>query len=461
MKKVCFLPSSKLYLALIQFWESTKMKAKTFKCGIHPPELKKTAESRISEIPLPPTVVMPLRQHIGAPLQPRVAKGDRVITGQLLADSDSFVAAPVHSSVTGTVKNIGIYPTSLSPAETCIEIETQPDEEFAFSADDADGSRLEKTEIIKRIRAAGIVGMGGAAFPTAVKLSPPAENPIDTVILNGCECEPYLTADHALMIAEPGKIVRGLDLLVRALGASRGIIGIEDNKPDALARMAEAAAGHSLISVQSLRTKYPQGAEKMLIDALLHRRVPAGGLPFHVGVIVSNVATALAVCEAVEEHKPLYSRVLTVSGDVESGANFRARVGTRFSFIFEHLGLQEADFCRIICGGPMMGVAQFSSEVPVSKATSGILLLKTAPDNIEYTCINCSACVSHCPMFLLPTRIARFARHGMWDQAAGLGAMNCIECGSCAFACPAHIPLVQWLRVTKARLQEKKSEERK
>jgi len=434
-----------------------KMKRLTFKKGIHPKEFKQITENlEIKEVPVPPKIIIPIRQHIGAPLNPVVKKGDRVKTGQIIADSEAFVSAPVHSSCTGIVKNIGDYPTPLSPSDTCIEIETEEKEEFDFDLNsNIDYKSLSKQEILKLIRRAGIVGMGGAAFPAAVKFTPPKDIHIDTVILNGCECEPYLTSDYRTMLEFPEKILEGLKIIMRAAEAERGIIGIEDNKPDAIEKMSQLADNESKINVQAVKTKYPQGAEKMLVSALTGRKIPPGALPFSIGVVVSNVGTAAAIYDAVVKNIPLYKRVLTITGEVlENPANLLVRVGTPFSFLFDYIGGFSDEVTKLILGGPMMGIAQFTPDVGITKATSGILVMGKRRVGKEFNCINCAECVNHCPMFLVPTKIVRFAKSEIWDKAEDYGAMNCIECGSCSYMCPSNIPLVHWIRVAKSKITE-------
>jgi len=437
------------------------LKTRTFKQGIHPEEFKELSENlAIQEAPLPPRVIIPLRQHIGAPLQPLVAKGDRVKTGQVIARSDAFVSVPVHSSVTGVVKNVGNAPSPLAASDTCIEIQTEEIEELDFDpAVVVDYQSLSTKRIVDSIRQAGIVGMGGAAFPTAVKFIPPEGVKIHTVVLNGCECEPFLTADHRLMLEAGEKIVFGLKIIMKAVAAEKAIIGIETNKSDAIGKLTELCKDEPSIRVRAVKTKYPQGAEKMLIDAVLGIRVPPGKLPLHVGVVVSNVGTAAAVYEAVVKKIPLYKRVVTLSGDaLLRPANLLVRIGTPFSFLFEHLGGFSQEVGKILLGGPMMGVTQFNPEVGVTKATSGILVVGKSKPRKEYNCINCAECVHNCPMFLVPTKIARYARNDIWDKAEEYGALNCIECGCCSFVCPSNIPLVHWIRVAKNRITEIKKE---
>jgi len=440
------------------------MRTLTFKRGVHPRESKEFSQHlAIEEIPVPPKVIIPLNQHTGAPLEPLVQKGDRVKTGQILADSEAFFAAPVHSSVTGVVKNVGNYPSPVSPFGLGVEIQTEAEEEFDFDPEtNQDYLSLDREKIVDLIKAGGIVGLGGAAFPAAVKFSPPPGTIIDNVILNGCECEPYLTSDHRLMLEYPEKIITGFKIIMKAVNSKRGIIGIEDNKPDAIEKIHECLMGEPNIDVQPLKTKYPQGAEKMLINAIVGRRIPPGQLPFQVGVLVSNVGTAAAVYDAVVKKIPLYKRVITLTGDALSrSANLMVRIGTSFSYLFDHLGGFSNEVDKIIMGGPMMGVGQTDTEVGVIKATSGILVMQKQKRSKEYNCINCSECVYHCPMILVPTRIVRFAKAEIWERADEFGAMDCIECGCCAYVCPSKIPLVHWIRVAKARLTDKKKKPEK
>jgi len=432
-----------------------KMKPKTFKKGIHPQEFKTLTEDKAIQIlPIPPKVIIPVNQHIGAPLEPLVQKGDKVKTGQVIADKQAFVAAPVHSSITGTVKSVAEFPTALSPADTCIEIEADETEEYDFTEPpEIDYLSMDKKEIIDLIRQGGIVGMGGAAFPASVKFSPPPDQQIDTILLNGCECEPYLTSDHRLMLESPDRIIAGLKIIMKATGAETGIIGIETNKTDAIEKLNQLVETESNIRVQPVKTKYPQGAEKMLIDAVIGRKVPPGALPFNVGAVVSNVGTAAAIYDVIAKGKPLYERVVTLTGDaLSNSANLLVRIGTPLSFIFEYLGGLAEDVKKVLIGGPMMGVAQFNTDIGVSKACSGILVTRNDIRKKEYNCINCCKCVYNCPMFLVPTKIVRYAKTEIWDKAKDFGAPHCIECGTCSYVCPSNIPLVQWIRVAKRKI---------
>lgn len=314
-------------------------------------------------------------------------------------------------------------------------------------------------EITEVLRTCGLVGLGGAAFPTHVKLSPPPEKKIDTLILNGCECEPYLTADHRLMLECPEAVVLGARIFMKALGVTRAFIGIENNKPDAIQLMTKAAAQFPEITVVPLKTKYPQGAEKSLISAITRRTVPAGGLPMDVGVVVNNVATALASAEAVIKRKPLLERVVTVTGDgIKEPKNVVAWIGTPLKELISFCGGLTEDCYQLIMGGPMMGKAQYSLDVPIVKATSGILCLRqeSVLKEVEHACIKCGKCVNVCPQHLVPTRLVSLTKNEKLEAADAGGILNCVECGSCAYVCPAHIPLVQWLKIGKYNVNEQK-----
>lgn len=428
------------------------MGAANFRGGVHPEHRKElTASLAITAATIPRKVVIPLQQHIGAPCEPLVKVGDAVKVGQMIGDSEAFVSAPVHASISGTVAAIEPYNHPLGRKVTAIIIEGDGRDEWCSELEPVEKvDDLSPEEIRARIRSAGIVGLGGAAFPAHVKLSPPEGKAIDTVIINGAECEPYLTADHRLMLERPEDIVFGLEVIMKALGAGRGIIGIEDNKPDALRVMRQAIEGKSDMSVVALKTKYPQGAEKMLILATTRRRVPSGGLPLDVGVVNHNVGTTVAIAEAVRKGKPLIERVVTVTGEgVKRPANLMVRLGTLAGDLLEYCGGLREDTCKLIMGGPMMGLAQPTADFPVVKGTSGILAL-TAEEAAVYengSCIRCASCVKACPINLVPTFIAQAAEHGLFDRAEKLHAADCIECGCCSYICPAGIPLTQWIRI--------------
>lgn len=441
------------------------MKLATFKKGIHPSESKEqTAGKEIVNMDLPDEVFIPLQQHIGAPCQPLVEKGQEVKTGQLIGDTDAFVSSPVHSSITGTVKRIGLHLHPLGTRVQMIQIERnkEKEEEWDLLDHPADWKSAPVDELKTIIRKAGIVGMGGATFPTHVKLSPPADKKIDSFVLNGVECEPYLTSDDRIMIEDTDKILEGMAILIRVLGNPKGYIGIENNKPEAIAKMQQRVSdlGYSF-EVVPLQVKYPQGAEKMLIEAVLGRTVPAGALPMDVGVVVNNVATAMAVRDAVVEGKPLIERVVTVSGDaVNDPVNVRARIGTSFEKLVERAGGVSPEVKEVFQGGPMMGISLYDFSAPIIKGSGGIVCVTEPRGTAEsYPCIRCNTCISVCPVNLMPTRIARFSEMDKEVDAGEIGLMSCIECGSCAFVCPSHIPLVQWIRVGKLKLNERRRKE--
>lgn len=436
------------------------MRSKGFRGGAHPPEEKHwTEQSSIQDLPLPEKVIIPLQQHLGAPAQPVVEKGDTVKTGQPVGKTDTFVSVPCHASVSGTVTAIEPYPHPLGMDLLSIVIESDGKDTWmnTFPADPR-YMDLSVEEMKKRIHGAGIAGLGGAAFPTHVKLSPPPEKPIDTVLLNGAECEPYLTADHRLMLEKSREILNGLRIIMKILGVRKAVIGIEKNKPDAIQVMRHYTFSDKNISVLPLKVKYPQGAEKQLIKAATGREVPSQKLPMEVGCLVHNVGTALAIFEAVSSCKPLIERVVTVTGPgIRTPKNIRVRIGTPFRNVIAFCDGYTDTAAKIINGGPMMGIAQYTDEVPVIKGTSGIVVLdkKTATLRNEHPCIACARCVEICPMRLLPNRIANFAEYKHMDEALGLGLLDCIECGTCSYICPAKRNLVHYIKLGKALSSEK------
>ena len=434
---------------------------RSFKQGIHPPEEKKLSkDKKIVKIPPPSQVIIPLSQHTGAPCRPLVSKKDKVEKGQKIGDQDAFISSPVHSSVTGKVVSIEKWPhPTLGEAEAVI-IEREGEEEKNSPSREVDLSSLSPQDIRKIVREAGIVGMGGAAFPTHVKLSPPEGKKIDTVILNGCECEPYLTADYRIMLERSDDCIFGLKAIMRATGAKRGYIGIENNKKEAISLMKEKIKGEKNIEVISLKTKYPQGAEKILIKAILKREVPSGGLPLDVGVVVNNVGTSVAIAEAIKFGKPLIERVITVTGyGVEKPCNLLVPIGTPIKYILDFCGCKE-DVSVVINGGPMMGIAQYSLDAPIIKGTSGILVISenTVSLDKESPCVRCARCVDHCPMGLLPTTLAKLVKKEKWDKLVEFNIMDCIECGCCTYVCPSKIPIVQLIKWGKNELRRLQSQ---
>lgn len=435
----------------------------SFRGGIHPLQHihhgKRFTEGRaIERCSVPDEVVIPLAQHIGAPSTPIVKAGDIVDMGQRIADERGYVSVPCFSSVSGKVKAIEMRPHISGQKSMAIVIEN--DHEDRLHPDIKGHGQLDNLspqQIVDIIKNAGLVGMGGAAFPTHVKLSPPAEKKIDTVIVNGAECEPYLTADHRIMLEYPDEVVRGIKAVVKVLGADNAWIGIENNKPDAIAVMQKAVSGSS-INVAPLKVKYPQGAEKQLISAITGRQIPSGGLPMDVGVVVVNAGTAYQICQAIEKGMPLFERVVTVTGSVGMPSNLLVRIGTPVSYVITHAGGLAGTVEKVIAGGPMMGIAMHNIDAPVMKGTSGILVLddKMARPAEEAACIRCSKCVYVCPIGLQPYLIDAYAEKDRFDDAEKAGVMDCIECGCCAYTCPANRHLVQGMRLAKCEIINKR-----
>ncbi|HVP56494.1 MAG TPA: electron transport complex subunit RsxC [bacterium] len=427
--------------------------SKTFRGGICRPSAPPRPGGPIRTAEPPARAILPLSQHVGTPAKPVVVVGDVVRVGTKIAEAEGFVSAPVHASISGRVRAIADFPHPAGCLMPAIEIEGDGKDEAAACSTRLDLSSAEPAAVRNAIWEAGIVGLGGAGFPTHVKLSPPAAIKIDTVILNGAECEPSLAGDRRMMVEHAETIVEGLLVMMRAVGARWGYIGIERNKRDAIRRMREASAGEGALRVVELATKYPQGAEKMLIKVITGREVPREGLPMDVGSVVQNVSTSAAVAEAVKYGKPLLSRVVTVAGSAaRSPGVFRVRLGTPVRDLIGLAGGARDDCARIVIGGPMTGVAQLTADVPVIKTTIGVILLreKDVPTDQAGPCIRCGRCVERCPMRLMPNDLARFAERARLDEATSYGILDCIECGVCAYVCPAKIDLVRWMRLGKA-----------
>ena len=432
------------------------MSSKTFHGGVHPKEYKELTEHLAFELfPLPEQIILPLSQHLGKEAKALVKKGEDVKAGQMIAQAEGFVSAPVHSSVAGKVMSLGKEQTSSGfPKDSIVIKRNGTIESENILLDPLNSETITPDEIRERVALAGIVGQGGAAFPTVVKLSPPKEKTIDAILLNGAECEPYLTADYRLMLEKSKEIVEGLKITMRIRGVQKGYIGIEDNKPDAIAKMKEAAAGQPDISIITCHVKYPQGAEKMLIKAVLGREVPPKALPMDVGVVVQNVGTALAIYEAARFGKPLIERVVTVTGEgIKQPKNLMARIGSKVGDLIEECGGFKEGVAKVISGGPMMGFALSSLDVAVTKGTSGILVI---PEEIvthteEFgPCIRCGRCIDICPMGLMPSMLSVLSEKGFYEEAKEYNLYDCFECGSCAYVCPSKRPIVQFVRLAKS-----------
>jgi electron transport complex protein RnfC len=428
--------------------------------GVHPPENKLAADKPIEKLGLPKQVTIPIAQHIGAPSKPTVKKKDKVKVGDIIAESSGFVSANIHSSVSGTVFKIDNVIDSTGYRKPCVIINVEGDEwneNIDTSPELKKDFSLTGQEIVNKTLEAGIVGMGGATFPSHVKLSIPEGKKIDTLIINGVECEPYLTSDHRVMLERAEEMMVGIRLLMKALGVNRAMIGIEKNKPDAIEHIKNLVKNEEGIDIYPLKVKYPQGGEKQLIKALLNREVPPGGLPLDVGTVVHNVGTALAVYEAVQKNKPLIERVVTVTGkSVAKPSNFMVRIGTPISDLIEAAGGMPEDTGKIVSGGPMMGKALNSLDVPVVKGMSGLLIMRKneAHRQKEMNCIRCAKCVTVCPMNLEPYLLKKLAQIERFEEAEENAIMDCIECGSCSYTCPSHLPLLDYIRYGKANVSQ-------
>ena len=433
-------------------------KTKSFRGGVHPNEYKSLTENHpFEQMPNPKQIILPLSQHIGKPAKALVAKKDEVKAGQLVAEAEGFVSAPIHSSVSGKVKIIEDEPNVSGFPKESIVIDAVEENEFE-KFPPLDPEKITPDEIRERVKVAGIVGQGGAAFPTFIKLTPPEDKKIDYVILNGCECEPYLTRDYRLMLENPVKVLTGLSLIMKALNVSNGAIGIEDNKPEAIKKLSTAALVFPNISVEVVQTKYPQGAEKILIKAILNREVPPGKLPLDVGVVIQNIGTAVAINYAIVEGMPLIQAPLTVSGlGINNPKNLVVPVGTPLTDVLDFCGGVKDSTVKVVVGGPMMGVTQYDFSAPIMKATSGILVLtkEEVNEHQETSCLNCGKCIEACPLGLMPTKLARYSQLDKLEEAEELDITVCMECGTCAYTCPANIPLVQWIRLGKKRVLKK------
>ncbi len=433
---------------------------KKFPGGVHPHEGQNgkavNSGNAIRELPAPQRVIIPLSQHIGAPAAALVKKGDAVLMGQKIGEAAGFVSAPVHASVSGKVvgiENVTIASGAVVPA---VVIENDHQDTWVELHPSDHPETLTAAELQGIIREAGIVGLGGATFPTAVKLTPGEGKRIERLVINGAECEPYLTADHRLMLEKAAEIIDGVHLIMLALDIPQAIIGVEDNKMDAVEALCAAARGVEGVTVLALPVMYPQGGEKQLVYAATRRKVPTGGLPLDVGCVVCNVGTVYAIQQAIREGKPLIQRVATMGGLVNNPGNFLFRIGTTVENLIDACGGLQPGVVKLISGGPMMGAALPDANVPMTKGTSGILALgKEAAEKPENPCINCGRCVQACPMRLVPTKLDLLVRTGNYEDAEKYGVMNCMECGACTFACPAKRLLTQSCRTGKKIIRDR------
>jgi len=433
------------------------MAGRRFFGGVHPASRKELSDRRpIETMPLPGRLIVHFAQNVGASPRPVVEKGDTVKRGQVIAEPQGFISVPLHAPTSGVVRALDIFPHPAGADMLAAVIVPDGADEWARGLNEERGTEgFDAERIVSLIREAGIVGMGGASFPTHVKLSPPKEMSMDLLIINGAECEPYLTADHRLMLERPGAILEGASYFARALGVKRVIIAIENNKPDAIETMRREASSYGY-TVAGLEVAYPHGAERQLIYVLTGRKVPAGGLPMNVGVLVQNVGTALAAFEAIRFARPLIERVVSVTGGgIVEPRNVLARIGTTFEDLIAFCGGRHSDAGKVISGGPMMGVAQYSLEAPVTKGTTGVVLLKEneVAQFVNDACIRCGRCVRACPMRLNPSVLGIFAERFRFADMKEHHVTDCIECGCCTYVCPSRRPMVHHFRRAKAEIR--------
>jgi Na+-translocating ferredoxin:NAD+ oxidoreductase subunit C len=433
-----------------------------FRHGVHPPDSKElTAAVPIRRMPFPEEVVLPLRQHAGKPARLLARPGDRVERGDKLAEADGFVSVPIHASAAGTVVDVDWHPHPDGSMAEAVRLKVD-----RWSAQlprprmvplwDA----LTTAEVVRAVQDAGVVGLGGAAFPAHVKLTPPPDSAIDLLLVNGAECEPYLTTDHRTMVEFPGRVWFGVRIMMRALAVSRAVIGVERNKPDAIAALRAAAPPDLDVAVQPMTVKYPQGAEKMLIKTVTGREVASGKLPSSVGVVVQNVGTIACIAEVFETGLPLVERVVTVSGPgVRRPSNLVIPVGTRLRDVLEYCGGLADDAAEILFGGPMMGASVADLDTPLTKGTTGVVVLTRAQSKPRrvYPCIQCGSCLDACPVFLNPSRLGQLAQTGRFDEMEAEHLADCMLCGCCSYVCPSAIPLSQMFGLSKAALRRKKA----
>jgi electron transport complex protein RnfC len=433
-----------------------------FKHGVHPPEMKDaTASLPIRRLPFPSEVVLPLRQHAGKAAKLVVKVGDYVLRGDVIGEADGFVSAPVHASATGTVASIGLSPHPDGSTDIAVRIKVAP-----FSAQVPrprlipHWEQLSSDEIVRAVQSGGVVGLGGAAFPTHVKLAPPRDIQVETIILNGAECEPFLTTDHRIMVEYPERVHLGARIMMKTLGAKRVVIGVESNKPDAIAALERTRPTDVDITVLPLTVKYPQGAEKMLIKTVTGREVPSGKLPVSLGVVVQNVGSAASIAEIFDTGLPLVERIVTVTGPgIRHPANLIVPVGTKLRDLIDSCGGLTTDAGEIVLGGPMMGNAVANLDTPVVKGTTGVIVLAKAQARQEatYPCIHCGRCLDACPVFLNPSILGDYARMQRYEEMEALHLADCMLCGSCSYVCPSNLPLAQMFQASKSALRRIKA----
>ena len=434
----------------------------TFRHGVHPPETKHLTERvPVRRMPFPEEIVLPLRQHAGRPARLLVKVGDHVERGDKVAEADGFVSVPIHASATGTVKDIRLCPhPDGSMAQSVVIAVEKFSPQIPRPRIVPQWEGLSPQQVVEEVQKAGVVGLGGAAFPTHVKLLPPADIPVHTLIVNGAECEPYLTTDHRTMVEYPERVQFGIRIMMKALGVDKAVIGVEKNKPDAIARLRETLPDDLDVSVLPLTVKYPQGAEKMLIKVVTGREVPSGKLPMNVGVVVQNVGSIACIGEIFDTGYPLIERVVTVTGPgVRKPSNLLVPVGTRLRDVLEFCGGLTEDASQIVFGGPMMGAAQPDLDTPLIKGTTGVVVLtkKEARSVERYPCIHCGRCLESCPVFLNPSLLGTQAQAGRYEEMEAANLMDCMLCGCCSYVCPSHIPLSQMFALGKNMLRKRKA----
>jgi Na+-translocating ferredoxin:NAD+ oxidoreductase subunit C len=438
------------------------IRPRSFRHGIHPPDSKAlTAALPIRRLPFPEELILPLRQHAGRPAKPLVRAGDRVARGDCIAEADGFVSVPIHASAAGVVTGVEWWPHPDGSVAEAVRIAVDRwSPQIPRPRSVPHWETLTAPDVVRAVQDAGVVGLGGAAFPAHVKLAPPADTPIELLIVNGAECEPYLTTDHRTMVEYPDRVHFGVRIMMAALGVKRAIIGIETNKPDAIERLRATIPADLDVTVQPVVAKYPQGAEKMLIHALTGREVPSGRLPMHVGVVVQNVGTLACIAEVFETGAPLIERIVTVTGrGVRQPANLIVPVGTRARDAIDACGGLTDDAAQVVFGGPMMGIAQPDLDAPITKGTTGVLVLtgaEVAPRE-THPCIRCGRCLEACPVFLNPALLGALAQAGRYAEMEAAHLMDCMLCGSCAYVCPSSIPLVQLFALAKKGARRQKA----